>query len=125
MNKIAFVSGATAGIGEAVAIKLAENNYNLIITGRRVERLEALATKLIAEFGVEVKTLNFDVRVREEVQKAVQGLPEVWKNIDLLVNNAGLAVGLNTLQEGVVDDWERMIDTNIKGLLYLSREISH
>ncbi|MEA3443660.1 MAG: SDR family NAD(P)-dependent oxidoreductase [Bacteroidota bacterium] len=124
MKKIAFVSGATSGIGEAVALKLAENKFNLIIAGRRTERLKLLENKIRDIFEVEVISLSFDVRVLEEVQNAVQTLPDNWKNIDLLVNNAGLAVGLSTIQEGVVDDWERMIDTNIKGLLYLSREIS-
>lgn len=124
MSKIAFVSGATAGIGEAVALKLAENKYKLIITGRRADRLKLLEDRIRSEYHVDVLVLNFDVRVLAEVQKAVQGLPENWKDIDLLVNNAGLAVGLSSIQEGVIDDWERMIDTNIKGLLYLSREIS-
>ncbi len=124
MKKIAFVSGATAGIGEAIAILLAENNFNLIISGRRIERLKQLKEKISKEFKVEVHILNFDVRVLKQVQDAIKSLSEDWKKIDVLINNAGLAVGLNTIQEGVIDDWERMIDTNIKGLLYLSREIS-
>jgi NADP-dependent 3-hydroxy acid dehydrogenase YdfG len=124
MRKIAFVSGATAGIGEAIALNLAKINYNLIITGRRADRLKSLSNKLEKEFKVDVLSLNFDVRVLTEVEKAVKSLTGPWKDIDLLVNNAGLAVGLNTIQEGVIDDWERMIDTNIKGLLYLSRLIS-
>jgi 3-hydroxy acid dehydrogenase / malonic semialdehyde reductase len=123
MNKIALVTGATAGIGEATALLLAENGYDLIITGRRKERLDELAEK-IKTAGAEVLILNFDIRNYEEVKQAVYSLDNKWKNIDVLINNAGLAVGLNSIDKGVLDDWERMIDTNIKGLLYITREIS-
>lgn len=122
--KIALVTGATAGIGEATAILLAENNFNLILTGRRKERLEALKQTILKKTKSTVFLLNFDIRNQDETEKALKSLPDDWKNIDVLVNNAGLAVGLNTIQEGVVDDWERMIDTNIKGLLYITRVIS-
>lgn len=123
MNKIVLISGATAGIGEALAWKFAENKYNLILTGRRKERLEKLKSELSTKFSVDVLTLQFDIRVLNEVEKAVKSMPENWQNIDVLINNAGLAVGVTPIQEGVYDDWERMIDTNVKGLLYLSRNI--
>lgn len=123
MKKIVLISGATAGIGEALARKFAENNYNLILTGRRSERLQKIKTDLSAEFGVDVLTLNFDIRQLNEVESAVQSIPESWQKIDVLINNAGLAAGATPIQDGVYDDWDRMIDTNVKGLLYLSRNI--
>lgn len=122
--KIAIVTGVTSGIGRATAIMLAENKYNLILTGRREEMLEALKKEIEVKFKRDVLALNFDIRNKEEVDKAIDNLPERWRKIDLLVNNAGLAVGLNHIQDGVVDDWERMIDTNIKGLLYITRRIA-
>lgn len=123
MNKIAFITGATSGIGQATALKTAEAGYDIIITGRRKERLEKVAQK-IREKGRNVISLNFDVRNPKEVEQAVNRLEENWKNIDVLVNNAGLAVGVTPIQEGVLEDWERMVDTNIKGLLYITREIA-
>ena len=125
MNKIALVTGATAGIGEAVAVMLAKEGYDLIVTGRRESRLQELAKNIVAEFGVKVLPLSFDVRSLESVEKYIGNLPQEWRNIDVLVNNAGLAVGLNPINEGVIDDWERMIDTNIKGLLYVSKIVSN
>ena len=124
MNQTALITGATAGIGEATAVLLAQNNFNLILTGRRKERLESLQKKLKQNSQSKVLTLNFDIRSFEETEKAINSLPAEWKRIDVLINNAGLAVGLNTVQEGVVNDWERMIDTNIKGLLYITRLVS-
>jgi len=124
MNKIALITGATAGIGEAVADKLASLGFNIIITGRRLERLEKIELSLKSKYSVEVLSLNFDIRNKKEVFKQIQALPKQWKRIDLLVNNAGLATGLGSIQEGEIDDWERMIDTNIKGLLYMTRAIS-
>ncbi len=124
MNKIIFITGATAGFGQAIARKFAENGNNLIITGRRKILLEELAKELITTFDIEVLPLCFDVRKLEEVESAIEALPVKWKKIDVLVNNAGLAVGLNPIHEGVVDDWERMIDTNVKGLLYMTRFVS-
>lgn len=124
MRKIALVTGATSGIGKATAVKLAENDYNLIITGRRDELLEELSNEIKAKYSVEVLTLSFDVRDNAEVVKQISGLSEKWQAIDVLVNNAGLAVGLGTIQDGVLDDWERMIDTNVKGLLYVTKAIS-
>lgn len=124
MNKIALITGATSGIGRAVADIFAENKYNLIVTGRRSERLQELKVALEQQHGIEVLALCFDVRDNDEVVRNIASLPVEWRNIDVLVNNAGLAVGLNHIQDGVLDDWERMIDTNIKGLLYVTRAVS-
>jgi 3-hydroxy acid dehydrogenase/malonic semialdehyde reductase len=121
---IAFITGATAGIGQATAELFAKNGYNIIITGRRKERLEEFSAHLKSIYKIDVLSLNFDVRNLKEVETAVHSIPEEWKKINVLLNNAGLAVGLSSIQEGVVDDWERMIDTNIKGLLYITRTIS-
>lgn len=123
MSKIALVTGATSGIGEATAMIFAENGINVIITGRREERLNILKNKL-ESMNVRVLTLCFDVRDEEEVNKNLKNLPAEWKEIDILVNNAGLAAGLSTFQEGDTDDWNRMIDTNVKGLVYVTRAIS-
>ena len=124
MKRTTMITGATSGIGEACALVFAQQGDNLIITGRRKERLEALAATLKADFGIGVKALNFDVRVKKQVDDAVDSLQGQWKEIDILVNNAGLAVGLSHIDEADTDDWERMIDTNIKGLLYVTRAVS-
>lgn len=124
MRKIALITGATSGLGKAIAFRLAKEGYNVIITGRRHERLEELEKEIEIKYEVKVLSLCFDVRVYSEVEKAINGLPEEWKDIDVLVNNAGLAVGLDPIHQGVVDDWERMIDTNVKGLLYVTRVVS-
>lgn len=124
MNKTALITGATSGIGRAVADIFAENKYNLIVTGRRSERLQELKAALERQHGISVLALCFDVRDNDEVVRNIASLPVEWRNIDVLVNNAGLAVGLNHIQDGVLDDWERMIDTNIKGLLYVTRAVS-
>ena len=121
---IAFITGATAGIGKATAELFAKNGYNIVITGRRKERLNEIAAQLKSTFKVDVLTLNFDVRNNKEVEKAILSLSGDWKKVDVLVNNAGLAVGLSTIQDGDMDDWERMIDTNIKGLLYITRHLA-
>lgn len=121
---IALITGATAGIGKATAELFAKNGYNVIITGRRKERLEEFSSHLKTNYKVDVLTLNFDVRKLSEVEAAVNSIPADWKKINVLVNNAGLAVGLGPIQEGIVDDWERMIDTNIKGLLYITRTLA-
>ena len=123
MKKIALITGATSGIGRATALRAAEIGYDLIITGRRQELLNELATEIRRQ-GREVLPLCFDIRKAEEVKKAVTDLEEKWQNIAVLVNNAGLAVGTSPIQEGIIDDWERMIDTNVKGLLYITREIA-
>lgn len=123
MGKIALVTGSTSGIGEATAHKLAENNYDLIITGRRDDRLKVLEKNLIGN-GIKVLSLCFDVRKEEEVEDVLTHLPSEWEAIDVLVNNAGLAAGLDPIQNGDTDDWNRMIDTNIKGLLYVTRYVA-
>ena len=123
MNKVALITGATSGIGKATALKAAEAGFNIIITGRRSDRLEQLARE-IQEKGVEVLPLHFDIRQQTAVQQAIENLTGNWRNIAVLVNNAGLAVGVSPIQEGVLDDWERMIDTNIKGLLYITRAVA-
>jgi NADP-dependent 3-hydroxy acid dehydrogenase YdfG len=124
MRKTVLITGATSGIGEASAIKFAEAACRLIITGRRKERLDELTEHLVQEYGIEVLPLCFDVRENKEVQKYLGNLPAEWNKVDILINNAGLAVGLNHLDEGDVDDWDRMIDTNVKGLLYVTRAIA-
>ncbi|MBU8891636.1 MAG: SDR family NAD(P)-dependent oxidoreductase [Bacteroidales bacterium] len=124
MNRIALITGATSGIGRATAVTLSQNNFDIIITGRRKELLEDLEKEIKSKSSGKVYVLSFDVRNKEEVDKAIDSLPQDWQDIDVLVNNAGLAVGLNHIQEGVIDDWERMIDTNVKGLLYVSRKVS-
>jgi 3-hydroxy acid dehydrogenase / malonic semialdehyde reductase len=124
MKKIVFVTGATSGFGKAIALKFAEDGNDLIINGRRKDRLDKLAEEIREKYKVEVLALNFDVRVLAEVESAIKSLTGKWRDIDVLVNNAGLAVGMNPIHEGVVDDWERMIDTNVKGLLYMSRFVS-
>jgi 3-hydroxy acid dehydrogenase/malonic semialdehyde reductase len=120
MKKIALITGATSGFGRAIAKKFSDNGYAVIATGRRRERLDELKNELHGD----VLTICFDVRVLKEVEDALASLPEEWKKIDVLVNNAGLAAGLAPVHEGSTDDWEQMIDTNIKGLLYMTRLIA-
>lgn len=123
-KKIAFITGATAGIGKASAELFAKNGYNIIITGRRKERLDEFSQYLKSTYKIDVLGLNFDVRNLNEVETVVSSIPDHWKNINVLLNNAGLAAGLSTIQEGNINDWERMIDTNIKGLIYMTRNIA-
>jgi len=120
-KKIAFITGATSGIGKATAIALANLGYNIIATGRRKDRLENLKNELPA--GIELYTLCFDVRDKEAVKKSIGSLPESWQKIDVLINNAGNAHGLDPIQTGSLDDWDAMMDINVKGLLYVSKEI--
>jgi len=124
MRKIALVTGATAGIGTAIAEILAKNGYNLIITGRRKDLLDMLKNELGVKFKSDVLALNFDIRDRQQTENAIDHLPETWKDIDVLINNAGLAAGLAPIHEGSVDDWDQMIDTNVKGLLYITRKLA-
>lgn len=125
MHKTILITGATSGIGEAVAEAFAKEKFRLILTGRRVERLNSLTSRLVKKYEVNILPLNFDVREMVQVEKHLLNLPQEWQHIDILINNAGLAVGLSPLNEGVIDDWERMIDTNIKGLLYVSKIVSN
>ncbi len=124
MNKIALITGATSGIGEATAKILAKNNFDLIVTGRRKERLGLLKNNIENNFNIKVLTLNFDVRDQKETENAILSLPENWKAIDVLINNAGLAAGFDPIHNGNINDWDQMIDTNIKGLLYVTRVVS-
>ncbi|HXP48349.1 MAG TPA: SDR family NAD(P)-dependent oxidoreductase [Bacteroidia bacterium] len=124
MKKIILVTGATAGFGEAIAHEFAAHQYNIIITGRRKDRLDKVKAELEKKHGAEVLALNFDVRNLEETRKTLTTMPEKWQSIDVLVNNAGLASGLSSIQEGDINDWEKMIDTNIKGLLYVTRTVA-
>jgi NADP-dependent 3-hydroxy acid dehydrogenase YdfG len=123
-KKIVLITGATSGFGEATAKLFAKNGHSLIITGRRKERLEKLSKELVADYNVEVLSLCFDVQNSVEVEIAISSLPEKWKNIDVLVNNAGLASGYGTIQDGNIDDWDKMINTNVKGLLYVTKNIT-
>ncbi len=123
-QKLALITGATAGIGYETAILLAKNKYNLIISGRRNDRLTIFKEQLESQYGCKVTALNFDVRSKAETEKALGSLPPEWKNIDVLINNAGLAAGLAPVNSADVDDWEAMIDTNVKGLLYVTRTVS-
>ncbi len=121
-SKIALVTGATAGIGRATALMLAGSGYDLIICGRRENKLKEVS-KALEALGVRVLQKKIDVSKRSEVVTFFDHLPKEWKSIDLLINNAGLAAGLNSFSDGDLDDWDEMIDTNVKGLLYVSRMV--
>ncbi|APU68241.1 MAG: SDR family NAD(P)-dependent oxidoreductase [Bacteroidota bacterium] len=121
MNKTALITGATSGIGKSTAIRFAVEGFRLILCGRRLERLEQLKKELSVE--TEVHILNFDVRNREDVFSEIASLPPEFSNIDILVNNAGNAHGLDPIQEGSIEDWEAMMDINVKGLLYVSKAV--
>lgn len=122
-SPVAMITGAGSGIGAATARMLAKASYNLIITGRRLERLESLAEALSTEYQIQVRVCAMDVRNREAVNACVAELPDGWRNIRVLVNNAGLAWGLESIDEGDPDKWDAMMDTNVKGLLYVSRAV--
>lgn len=121
---LVLITGATSGIGKCTAEIFAKNGHDLILTGRRNERLQKLKDELQNKFSIKVTILCFDIRKRNEVEKALQSLHPENDKINLLVNNAGLAAGLSSMQDGNLDHWERMIDTNVKGLLYVSRIIA-
>ncbi len=123
MAKTVLVTGATSGFGKAIATVFAKNGYDVCITGRRKERLQELKVELEKTYNVNITTLSFDIRKREEVTIAVDELKTFYDTIDILVNNAGLAAGLSTIDEGDMDDWDTMIDTNVKGLLYITRQV--
>jgi 3-hydroxy acid dehydrogenase/malonic semialdehyde reductase len=123
MPKIVFITGATSGFGKACAEKFASECYDLILNGRREERLEEIKFQLERKFNIAVCLLPFDVRNRKNVFSAIERIPEDWQNIDILINNAGLALGRDYFDEADIDDWDTMIDTNVKGLLYVSRAV--
>lgn len=117
-----FITGATAGFGRAIALKFAQHHWSIIINGRRTDRLRTLEEE-IKILGADVISLPFDVRNEQQVNEAIENLPNKWKHIEALVNNAGLAAGVNLIQDGKTDDWNTMIDTNVKGLLYVTKNI--
>jgi NADP-dependent 3-hydroxy acid dehydrogenase YdfG len=121
MEKTVLITGATSGVGKAIALKLAEKKYKLIITGRRADLLNELEKNIRQK--TKVLSLNFDVRDYKQVEKNINSLPQDWREIDILINNAGLAMGLQPIDEGYINDWDTMIDTNIKGLLYMTRKV--
>ena len=123
MYKTTLITGATAGFGKATAEIFAQNGHDLIITGRREERLLSLKKRLEVEHGVKVLPLCFDVRSEDATLSTLKNIPEEWRTIEILVNNAGLASGLDTIQDGDLEDWNKMIDTNVKGLLYVSKAV--
>jgi NADP-dependent 3-hydroxy acid dehydrogenase YdfG len=120
-KRIVLITGATSGIGEATALLLAENNFKLVLCGRRSDRLDALKARLSS--ATEIHTLCFDVRDKDSVKQAINTLPQDWRQVDVLINSAGNAHGLDPIQTGNVDDWDAMIDINVKGLLYVCHEI--
>jgi NADP-dependent 3-hydroxy acid dehydrogenase YdfG len=122
-KKTVFVTGASSGIGKASAEMFASLGANVLMCARRIERIEKLANELHKKYKVKTFAFELDVRNFDEVQDAINGLPKEWKKIDVLLNNAGLSRGLNKIQEGVLQDWEEMLDTNVKGLLYVSKTV--
>ena len=122
-NKIVFITGASSGIGRAAAIAFASKGADLIIAARRLEKLEELEIELKGKYKVDVLLIQLDVRKKGDVKKAVASLKGKWRNIDILLNNAGLAKGMSKIYEGDTEEWDEMIDTNVKGLLYVSREV--
>lgn len=121
---IALITGTTAGIGAATAQTLAKNGYDLILNGRRNDRLEEQSRKLTNQYDIKTKIMHIDIRNHEEVEKYIANLSSEWLSIDVLINNAGLAAGLNSIESGSIDHWNRMIDTNIKGLLHMTKYIT-
>jgi len=124
MAKIAFITGATAGFGKACAEKFAANGYDLILNGRRADRLEKLQTELENKYNIAILLLPFDVRDEKKVFQSIKDLPDDWQVIDVLINNAGLAVGRDYFDEGNTDDWNVMIDTNVKGFMYVAKAVA-
>jgi len=123
MKKIAFITGASSGIGEATAISFAAAGYQLILCARRKDRLEKIKSELFTKYKTDIFILTFDVQNNNQVQKAIDSLPENWKKINVLINNAGLSLGLSSIEDGDTDDWETMIDTNVKGLLWVTKAL--
>ncbi|MBI1344101.1 MAG: SDR family NAD(P)-dependent oxidoreductase [Terrimonas sp.] len=123
MSKIVFITGASSGFGKAIAEKFAEGGYDLILNGRREDRLQELGNELENRFNIAVYLLPFDVQQQEKVYASIHHLPAAWQQIDILVNNAGLALGRDYFDEASIEDWNVMIDTNVKGLLYVSKAV--
>ncbi|MGE8430168.1 MAG: SDR family oxidoreductase [Sphingobacterium sp.] len=124
MTKTVFITGASSGIGQACAEVLAKEGYNLLLCARRLNRLETLRDTLLAAYPtIQIHIFELDVRDAEQVANQIEGLPPEWKKINILINNAGLSQGLDPIQDGDIGDWDRMIDTNIKGLLYVSKAV--
>jgi 3-hydroxy acid dehydrogenase/malonic semialdehyde reductase len=124
MPKIAFITGATSGFGKACAVKFAAHGYDLILNGRRTDRLEDLQRQLENKFNIAILLLPFDVRDEKAVFSAIQNLPQDWQAIDVLINNAGLALGRDFFEEADIEDWNIMVDTNIKGFMYVARAVT-
>jgi 3-hydroxy acid dehydrogenase / malonic semialdehyde reductase len=122
-DKIVCITGASSGIGKACAIEFAKLRCNLLLMARRKDRIEELAQRLVTDFHIQVCTRQLDVRSNAEVQRTFSSLPPEWKKIDILLNNAGLSRGLDKLHEGKIQDWEEMLDTNVKGLLFVTRAV--
>lgn len=121
---IAFITGASSGFGKAMAQTFAKAGYSLVLTGRREDRLQEIKSSIEKDYPVQVKLLVYDIRSREEGFKAIEGLEEPWKNVDLLINNAGLAAGRDLFEDASLDDWETMVDTNIKGVMYTTKALA-
>lgn len=124
MPKIVFITGATAGFGKACAEKFAANGYDLILNGRRTDRLEELQNQILSKYNIAILLLPFDVRDEKKVFESIENIPEEWKNIDVLINNAGLALGRDHFDEADLNDWNVMVDTNIKGFAYVARAVA-
>lgn len=122
-NKIVFITGASSGIGKATAVKFAEIGANILICSRTTEKVQSVAEELRQRYKIRTFAFQLDVRDRKSVEETIQHLPDEWKNISILVNNAGLSRGLDSTQDASIDDWDEMIDTNVKGLLYITRSI--
>ncbi len=122
-NKITFITGASSGIGKACAEDFAKEGSNLILSARRIDKINEIGKSLTEKYGVKVYSFMLDVRNSSEVNKAIEALPDEWKKIDILINNAGLARGYSKIADGEISDWDEMIDTNVKGLLYVTRQI--
>ena len=122
-NKIVFITGASSGIGKATAYVFAKHGAKLILAARRIGRIKKIAQEIANKYSTKVLPLKIDVQSYNEVKSIIKNIPSEWKKIDILVNNAGLSRGLNKIQNGVLKDWEEMIDTNVKGLLYVSKEV--
>lgn len=122
-GKNVFITGASSGIGMASAYMFAKRGANLILAARRIERLKKISSDIRKKFGIKIKIIQLDVRSYKKVKAEIKNLPAIWKKIDILLNNAGLSRGLNKIQDGVLQDWEEMLDTNVKGLLYVTKEV--